>query len=71
MAEEMGADAVTYSPIFFSPGKGEAKGLKDLEELAKNSKINIYALGGIIEEKHVEDIKKTKAYGFASIRYFC
>jgi hypothetical protein len=27
-------------------------------------------LGGIIDDKQVEQIKKTDAFGFASIRYF-
>ena len=66
----MGADYVTYSPIFTSPNKGEPKGIEDLKELIKTSKIKILALGGIVEARHVEMIKDTKAYGFASIRYF-
>jgi len=69
-AQELGANAVTYSPIFFSPDKGIPKGIKDLKEVVENSCIDIYALGGIIDEVQVQHIKKTKAYGFASIRYF-
>ncbi len=69
-AKELGADAVTYSPIYFSPNKGEPKGIEDLQDLIKKYDINIFALGGIIEQKQIEKIKNTKVYGFASIRYF-
>ena len=70
LAEELDANAVTYSPIFFSPDKGTPKGIEDLQTVVQNSRINIYALGGIIDEEQVQYIKKAKAYGFASIRYF-
>ena len=65
------ADAVTYSPIFETPNKGTPKGIEVLKEaIDKYNNINIIALGGIINEKQIEQISKTKAYGFASIRYF-
>lgn len=64
-------DAVTYSPIFETPNKGEPKGIIALEEAVNTFKdINIFALGGIINEKQIEQISETKAYGIASIRYF-
>ena len=69
-AEKLGADAVTYSPIFTSPGKGEPKGVDDLKELVKKSNIKVFALGGIVEPRHVDMIKEAKPYGFTSIRYF-
>ena len=69
-AEELGADAVVYSPIFSSPGKGDAKGLDDLSELVSKVKIKIFALGGIVDKTNVDAIEKINAYGFASIRYF-
>ncbi|MFA5462271.1 MAG: thiamine phosphate synthase [Sulfurimonas sp.] len=69
-AQKLGADAVTYSPIFASPDKGEPKGVDDLEELLYKYKIKVFALGGILTNEQVEMIAKTKAYGFASIRYF-
>jgi len=69
-AEELGADAVTYSPIFSSPGKGTPKGVDDLKVLLRKCSINVFALGGIVEEEEVQMIEKTAAYGFASIRYF-
>lgn len=69
-AQELGADAVTYSPIFFTPNKDEPKGIEDLKSIIKKSDVNIFALGGVVEQKHINMIKNTKAYGFASIRYF-
>ncbi len=69
-AGELGADAVTYSPIFSSPGKGEAKGIDDLKKLLDMCDIKIFALGGIISDKEVKSINETQCYGFASIRYF-
>ena len=64
-------DAVSFSPIFETPNKGEPKGVIPLEEAVNTFKdINIFALGGIINENQIEQISKTKAYGFASIRYF-
>ena len=65
------ANAVTYSPIFETPNKGTPKGIEALKEAVdKYTNINIIALGGIINDKQIEQISKTKAYGFASIRYF-
>lgn len=69
-AQKLGADYVTYSPIFASPNKGEPKGIDDLKELLKKSDIKIFALGGIVESSHVESVKDSGVYGFASIRYF-
>jgi len=69
-AEKLGADYVTYSPIFASPGKGKPKGIDDLKELLKKRKIKVFALGGIIDETQVKVIEQSRAYGFASIRYF-
>ncbi|MEA3370818.1 MAG: thiamine phosphate synthase [Campylobacterota bacterium] len=69
-AEKLGADYVTYSPIFASPGKGEPKGIDDLKELLNKCSVKVFALGGIIEETQVQKIEQSRAYGFASIRYF-
>ena len=69
-AENLGAYAVTYSPIFVSPNKGEPKGVEDLKELLKKCKIKVFALGGIIEDSQVQKINDANTYGFASIRYF-
>ncbi|QOY55724.1 thiamine phosphate synthase [Candidatus Sulfurimonas marisnigri] len=70
LAQELGADAVTYSPIFASPDKGEPKGVEELKELLEICSIPVFALGGIVKTLHVDMIGQTKAYGFASIRYF-
>lgn len=68
--EEEGGDYVTYSPIFVSPNKGRPKGVADLKALLKVTNINVFALGGIVNEKELFLIEATQAYGFASIRYF-
>ena len=62
------ADYITFSPIFNSKGR-EGLGIEKLNEICKIKK-NTIALGGIISKKHVEEIKKSSAIGFASIRYF-
>jgi len=69
-AQTLGADAITYSPIFPSPNKGEPKGLEDLKEIVDKIEIPIFALGGITTEEQVNTVLATGAYGFASIRYF-
>jgi thiamine-phosphate pyrophosphorylase len=64
-------NAITFSPIFDTPNKGEPKGITSLKEAINlYEDIDIIALGGIVREEQVEQISKTKAYGFASIRYF-
>ncbi len=70
LAQKLGADAVTYSPIFASPDKGEPKGVEDLKALLQKCKIKVFALGGIVESWHVEAVEEAGVYGFASIRYF-
>ena len=69
-AESLGVNAVTYSPIFSSPGKGEPKGIEDLKELLGKTDINVFALGGIVTQDQIQEIEESAAYGFASIRYF-
>ena len=69
-AEELGADYVTYSPIFKTPNKGEPKGVENLKELLKTINIKLFALGGIVEDEQIATISKTDSFGFASIRYF-
>lgn len=69
-AQKLGADAITYSPIFHSPNKGEPKGLEDLKEIVDKIEIPIFALGGITAQEQINAVKATGAYGFASIRYF-
>jgi thiamine-phosphate pyrophosphorylase len=70
MAQGLGADAVTYSPIFASPDKGEPKGLEDLKLIVDKISIPIFALGGIVSQEQIDAVEAVGAYGFASIRYF-
>jgi thiamine-phosphate pyrophosphorylase len=70
-AQKLGADAVTFSPVFKSPGKGEPKGTASLKEVVDQlDKIEVYALGGIVSEKEIKALQDTNIDGFASIRYF-
>lgn len=69
-AQYLKADAITYSPIFYTPNKAKPKGIKDLENVVKIVDIKCFALGGIINKAHIFACKKTNCFGFASIRYF-
>ncbi len=73
-AYESGADAITYSPIFYTPYKGKPKGIDALNALKDKCSdykdFKVIALGGIIDQEHIDQIKTSKADGFASIRYF-
>lgn len=69
-AESMGADMVTYSPVFETPDKGEPVGLHMLSELVSSVNIPVIALGGILTNEQVEACQMSGASGFASIRYF-
>jgi thiamine-phosphate pyrophosphorylase len=68
--EKLGSDFITFSPIFYTPNKGEPKGLEKLKEINGKIDIDCFALGGIINESQILACKKTGVYGFASIRYF-
>ena len=73
LAKKYKLNAVTYSPIFFKENKGEPKGIKKLQDVItkyQEENFSIIALGGIINEKNIKDVKNTNAKGFASIRYF-
>jgi len=69
-AQQLGADIVTFSPIFATPNKGKPKGIAKLKEAIDCCDIKVIALGGIVTKEQIEQITKTNAYGFASIRYF-
>ena len=69
-AQKLGANAVTFSPIFTTPNKGVPKGIEELKKAIASYEIDIIALGGIVTQEHINLIKKTDAFGFASIRYF-
>jgi len=68
--EKLGADVVTFSPIFKTPNKGEPKGIEALHAISSNTKMKVIALGGIVTPLHVKEIEEANVYGFASIRYF-
>ena len=68
--EKLGADFVTYSPIFASPNKGEPEGIEALNDVVDATNLKVFALGGIVDAKEISEVEKTSAYGFASIRYF-
>lgn len=70
LASSLGADAITFSPIFHSPNKGEPVGVEALADVVKSVGIKVFALGGIVSAKDVDLIRSSGAYGFASIRYF-
>ena len=69
-AEELGADMITYSPLFESPGKGKPLGLGALKELKGIISLPIIALGGIVTKAEIDACRVAGASGFASIRYF-
>ncbi|KIM05149.1 MAG: hypothetical protein KU29_09970 [Sulfurovum sp. FS06-10] len=69
-AEALGADMVTFSPIFSTPNKGEPKGLEMLKNVVSELSIPVIALGGIVTDAQVELCQESGAKGFASIRYF-
>ena len=69
-AQNLGADYVTYSPIFATPNKGKPKGIEDLKKVLVKTDMKVFALGGIINEEQIKQIDEAGAYGFASIRYF-
>jgi len=69
-AENLGADMVTFSPIFETPDKGKPKGIETLNHLSSLLTIPLIALGGIITQHQIELCEKNGAKGFASIRWF-
>ena len=70
-AEALGADMVTFSPVFDTPNKGKAVGLDSLKEVVSALHIPVLALGGILSPKEIDVCAVVGAHGFASIRYFC
>lgn len=67
-SKKQGADFVTYSPIFYSPGKNAPTGLAKLREVCRAlGDFPVVALGGIDETNYREVLKI--ANGFAAIRF--
>ncbi len=69
-AQELGADGVTLSPLFPSPGKGKALGVERFAQMVESLEIPVIALGGITDEQRIDRAMNVGAAGFASIRYF-
>lgn len=69
-AASLGADMLTFSPIFNTPNKGEPKGIEALKEVTSLCTIPVIALGGIVTQEHIRLCEESGAFGFASIRYF-
>ena len=69
-AEALGADMITYSPIFTTPNKGKPLGLGALKELQGIISLPIIALGGILTQEQIDVCQAAGASGFASIRFF-
>lgn len=69
-AQDLGAYAITLSPIFFTPNKSAPLGLEKLKEINDKIYIKCFALGGIINDAQVRACEEVGVYGFASIRYF-
>ncbi len=70
LANQYGADFITFSPVFSTPNKGEPKGLELLEEVVKISTSKVIALGGIVSKEQIDSVMRCGVAGFASIRYF-
>ena len=69
IARRDGANFVTFSPIFSSPGKGEPQGVEKLKEVCERLKpFPVIALGGI-DETNFAEVLEAGASGFAAIRF--
>ncbi|MEA3492396.1 MAG: thiamine phosphate synthase [Campylobacterota bacterium] len=69
-AESLGADMITYSPIFPTPNKGIPLGLGAINALQGIITLPIIALGGILTQAQINACQSEGASGFASIRFF-
>jgi thiamine-phosphate pyrophosphorylase len=66
-AESMGADYITFSPIFDTPSKrqyGFPQGLGKLREVTRSVGVPVLALGGITVER-IPDVMNAGAFGVA------
>ena len=67
-AREEGADYATFSPVWDSPGKGAAAGMRELARAAAAG-LPVLALGGVTIERFAE-VAAAGAAGVAAIRLF-
>ncbi len=68
-ARRQGANFVTFSPIFSSPGKGKPQGVEKLREVCEQLKpFPVIALGGI-DETNSAKVLEVGARGYAAIRF--
>lgn len=68
-AEKLGADFITFGPIYKTPSKlkyGYPLGLNTLNTVAKKIKIPVFAIGGV-KVNRIEELKNAGAYGVALI----
>jgi thiamine-phosphate pyrophosphorylase len=68
-AREMGADFITYGPVFFTPSKaayGEPLGIAELREVTSILQIPVFAIGGI-NSQSAQEIVSAGAHGIALI----
>ncbi len=69
IAKRHGANFVSFSPIFSSPGKGEPQGVEKLKAVCERLKpFPVLALGGI-DETNVAEVLEAGASGFAAIKF--
>jgi thiamine-phosphate pyrophosphorylase len=68
IAQQQGADFVVYGPVFDTPGKGPAVGIKALSDICETlSPFPVLALGGVGAHNYLS-VLQAGASGFASIR---
>lgn len=68
-ARREAADFAAFSPIFFSPDKGEPRGIETLRAVCETVRpFPVIALGGIDETNYAE-VLRAGASGFAAIRF--
>ena len=68
-AEEMGADFITFGPVFYTPSKavyGDPIGVGKLATITKLLQIPVFALGGI-KRDNVPQVSAAGAHGIALV----
>ena len=70
VAQNYGADMITFSPVFDTPNKGKSVGIEKLKEIVLSVSMPVLGLGGILTQEEIGSCAKVGAKGFASIRYF-